>query len=78
MPSGDQRAFAQFGALKEHTAPPIDVICTGFDPSALAIQISSQPERVDVNAMRSPSDGHPLQSPHISERNGRVELSDPR
>ena len=55
LPSGDQCAFAQFGALIEHTDPLIAVICTGFKPSALAIQISSQPVRFDVNAMRWPS-----------------------
>ena len=55
-PSGDQCGFAQFGALIEHTDPLIDVICTGFEPSALAIQISSQPVRFDANAMRRPSD----------------------
>ena len=44
-PSGENWGFAADG-------PPFN--WTGFEPSALAIQISSAPERVEENAIRRP------------------------
>ena len=47
-PSRDQRELEVFG-------PPIEVIWVGSEPSAFATQISSVPERVDVNVILVPS-----------------------
>src|SRR6266542_2223068 len=47
-PSGDHREL-------DVLAPPTDVICVAAEPSAFATQISSVPERVDVNVSRFPS-----------------------
>jgi hypothetical protein len=47
-PSGDHCGF-------EHRAPPVLVTWRGLVPSALAIQSSSEPERVDAKTMRVPS-----------------------
>ena len=47
-PSGDQRELEVF-------APPNEVIWVASEPSAFATQISSVPDRVEVNVILVPS-----------------------
>src|SRR4029453_8639935 len=46
-PSGAQRGVP--------VVLPMEVICTGFEPSALQIQISGRPERLDAKTIFFPS-----------------------
>src|SRR5258708_7218258 len=64
LPSGDQRGVVT-------SAPPKEVNCAAFEPSASQTQISGLPERADSNAILLPSgEKYGEWSPRVEEMKG--------